>query len=495
MLIAAAVCPHPPLLVPAATGAAKESAGTGPAGTGPVGTGPGRAELAALRQACDAAVAMLTAADPDLLIAVGGAGHTARHPADAAGTLAGFGVPFTIGDGPPVLPLSLTQARWLLARAGVERPVLQAIAASAPAERCLLLGAELAALAPRVALLAMGDGPARRARRAPGAIDADADRYDQQLAHALASGAAAELAELDPRLDDELFIAGRASWQVLAGAALADAGARLAGELRYAAAPFEVSYFVATWRLERISRRKISLKAGYAALVAGLLCASRREAGAVKTAPPPIFPVFRSRLTVAVLERLYVGGGECSVTELAAAAQSNSGTTAREVSRLEEAAIVRSRRVGHTKLVRANESAPFFAALRDLAVIVLGPAHVLGQELAGLNGVEAAAIFGSWAARINGEPGPSPADIDLLVVGRPDRDELHDAIERGRTRLGRNVHVVVVQAKQWKSGKDPFLEELRCRPLSPIGEMPGPLEIAAAKALPHLSPFTAERAE
>jgi hypothetical protein len=238
MLIAAAVCPHPPLLIPAVTGG----------GAAP----PGGADLAALRQACDAAVASLTAADPDLLVAVGGADHTARYPADAAGTLADFGVPFVLGDGPPVLPLSLTQARWLLARAGAEqsgsRAMLQAVATGAPPERCLPLGRELASLAPRVALLAMGDGPARRARRAPGAIDADADRYDKRVASALAAADATQLAGLDPDQDDELFIAGRASWQVLAGAALA-ADLRFTASLRYAAAPFEVSYFVATWTL------------------------------------------------------------------------------------------------------------------------------------------------------------------------------------------------------------------------------------------------------
>jgi hypothetical protein len=39
-------------------------------------------------------------------------------------------------------------------------------------------------------------------------------------------------------------VAGRAAWQVLAGAASAGA---FTADLRYAAAPFEVSYYVATW--------------------------------------------------------------------------------------------------------------------------------------------------------------------------------------------------------------------------------------------------------
>ena len=95
----------------------------------------------------------------------------------------------------------------------------------------------------------MGDGPARRARAAPLAADADADRYDDQVISALASADPAALAALDPREDRPLEIAGRAAWQVLAGAA-GDEHSRHAfdAELRYRGAPFEVSYVVASWR-------------------------------------------------------------------------------------------------------------------------------------------------------------------------------------------------------------------------------------------------------
>ena len=119
------------------------------------------------------------------------------------------------------------------------------IAADAAPAECLHLGEKLAALAPRVALLAMGDGPGRRARAAPGAADPEADRYDDQVAGALAAADPGALAALDPGQDGPLLIAGRAAWQVLAGAAGQDA---FDAELRYRGAPFEVSYVVASWR-------------------------------------------------------------------------------------------------------------------------------------------------------------------------------------------------------------------------------------------------------
>jgi hypothetical protein len=232
MLIAAAVCPHPPLLVPEVTGTAD----------------PGDRELRRLRAACREAVAVLSGEAPGLLVVVGGAGQTAEYPPGPpgpGGSLRDFGVPFTLGAD-PVLPLSLTIGKWLLAGIAPGGPPVAwwGIASGAVTADCLNLGEKLAALAPRVALLVMGDGPGRRARGVPGATDPEADRYDDQVSAALAAADPGALAALDPRRDEELFVAGRAAWQVLAGAASPGA---FTADLCYAAAPFEVSYYVATW--------------------------------------------------------------------------------------------------------------------------------------------------------------------------------------------------------------------------------------------------------
>jgi hypothetical protein len=234
MLIAAAVCPHPPLLIPAATGV----------------PGAGDAELTRLRAACRQAVAAVLAEHPDL-IAVAGADqktkHAVEYPPRARGSLHDYGVPFTLGQDNSAqdLPLSLTIGKWLLSEHQVPRAAWWGIAADAPPAECLQLGEKLAALAPRVALLAMGDGPARRARAAPNAADPEADRYDDRVGRALAAGDAAALAALDPGCDRRLEIAGRPAWQALAGAAAEQA---FIAQLRYRGAPFEVSYLVASWR-------------------------------------------------------------------------------------------------------------------------------------------------------------------------------------------------------------------------------------------------------
>jgi hypothetical protein len=240
VLIAAAVCPHPPLLVPElAAGAA--------------------AELDDVRAACDAAVAVFASAKPDLIVVVGGAPQAAEFDGSAAGSLAGYGVAWQTGRGAPVLPLSLTIGRWLLERrglAGVSRsegrpgaanpPPIQlcATAFASPASACVHLGAQIAKRAGRVALLAMGDGSARRSTKAPGYFDPRAQKYDAAVVRALASADTDRLTRLDPGLSDELMAAGRAAWQVLAGAA-GDGAYR--ARLHCDTAPYGVGYFVVSW--------------------------------------------------------------------------------------------------------------------------------------------------------------------------------------------------------------------------------------------------------
>ncbi|MEU4095341.1 hypothetical protein [Streptomyces sp. NPDC026673] len=230
MLVAAAVCPCPPLLVPdVASGAAPE--------------------LDPLRAACADALAVLAAARPDLLVVVG-AGESAHvWEGGGTGTLRPYGVNLTmrLGDGrdPEPLAPSLTVAAWLLEEARSAAPLHAcAVPAHAPAARMLELGRGLAELADRVALLVMGDGSICRTVKAPGYLDERAEPFDASVARALGAADAGALAALDADLAAELGAAGRAPWQVLAGAA-EDAG--LGGELLYDEAPLGVGYFVAAW--------------------------------------------------------------------------------------------------------------------------------------------------------------------------------------------------------------------------------------------------------
>nr|WSX49432.1 class III extradiol dioxygenase subunit B-like domain-containing protein [Streptomyces sp. NBC_00974] len=234
MLVAAAICPAPPMLVPElAAGAA--------------------AELGDARTACSDALSVLAASRPDLLVVVGAADrdHHGSYPQGARGSFRGFGVEADVRlgegeEGPRLLPAPLAVGAWLLGRAGWGAAPVEGLGVAEPLDtaRCLETGRELAGRDARVALLVMGDGSACRSLKAPGYFDERAAAFDAEAARALGAADVAALCALDSELAAELQAVGRAPWQVLAGAA---EGAGLEGRLLYEDAPYGVGYFVAAW--------------------------------------------------------------------------------------------------------------------------------------------------------------------------------------------------------------------------------------------------------
>jgi hypothetical protein len=107
----------------------------------------------------------------------------------------------------------------------------------------------LPAAATRTALLAVGDGSARRSTTAPGYLDERAVPFDAGIEQAVRDGDLAVLAAVDPGLARDLMATGRPAWQVLAGALGPGPlqPGRPATEVLYADGPFGVGYLVATF--------------------------------------------------------------------------------------------------------------------------------------------------------------------------------------------------------------------------------------------------------
>jgi predicted nucleotidyltransferase len=99
--------------------------------------------------------------------------------------------------------------------------------------------------------------------------------------------------------------------------------------------------------------------------------------------------------------------------------------------------------------------------------VTYGPLPVLTDALAAVPGVDRAFIHGSWAARYRGEAGPVPKDVDVLVVGTADQDDLDGVAQQAQRRLGRPVNIRRVRPASWRrpDPDDPFLQSVRERPL------------------------------
>jgi hypothetical protein len=217
-IIAAAFCPHPPLLVPA------------------VGAG----EPVAVRGPAVAAVKWLAGQPVERIVVLGSGDVSELFPEGAAGNFAGFGVDFSISlPGTPSsaeLPLPLAVGAWLLAEAGWGGPAIALICDASG-------GLPEFPAGPRDGLLVMGDGSARRTEKAPGWLDERAAGFDAGVGDALAAGDPAQLAR-DLTLGAELLAAGAPAW---GAASRLLAGRKWSAGVSYDDAPYGVGYFVATW--------------------------------------------------------------------------------------------------------------------------------------------------------------------------------------------------------------------------------------------------------
>ncbi len=191
----------------------------------------------------------------------------------------------------------------------------------------------------------------------------------------------------------------------------------------------------------------------------------------MRTAPPLLAPIFRSEgqarlLSVALLD------GEYSLRELADRAGVAYATAHREVGRLLEAGILAERVIGRARLIRGNEASPLVPPLAEILTIAAGPVALLREELAGIEGIESAFVYGSFAARSLRAPGAAPQDIDLMVVGVPDPDAVYDACARVEEAVKRPVNPTILTRAE-ASAVSGFLDSVRANTVVEVlGELP-----------------------
>ena len=176
--------------------------------------------------------------------------------------------------------------------------------------------------------------------------------------------------------------------------------------------------------------------------------------------------MFRSQVQGEILA-LVLGAPdvEWTVDELTRRTSHPRQTVANEVRRLAGASLLSTRAIGRTKLVRANMANPYVEPLARLAIMSFGPPQVIREEFGIIRSVEQLFIFGSWAARYAGEQGPAPHDIDVLVIGTPDRDQVYEAARRAEARLGREVNTTIRKSEHWQAADDGFMRRVKSSPL------------------------------
>lgn len=179
---------------------------------------------------------------------------------------------------------------------------------------------------------------------------------------------------------------------------------------------------------------------------------------------PAKLPIFRSGEQSRLLQRLYLWPAKrWSFQELAAGGPSPA-TVDRELGVLAGAGMIAVERVGRTRLFSAEVNSPLYKPLQQLLERTLGAEVLLRRALEATKGVEAAAIFGSWASgtvRVD-------SDLDLLVLGKVDHNELLEAVQPVGRAIGRELNVISYTREELAAkvaAGDAFVRAVLERPL------------------------------
>ena len=182
-----------------------------------------------------------------------------------------------------------------------------------------------------------------------------------------------------------------------------------------------------------------------------------------RSASPSLLPLLRSETQAGLLERLVLRPDDSyTVADLAQALGVTDQSVRRELHRMVDAGIVEREAVGRQGVYHASTASPLYEPLRELVERSVGVEALLRAVLERTSGVEAAAIFGSWArGRIDAQ-----SDVDLLVIGDIDYAALVENLVSLQERIGRDVNVTWMRERElrdrWDSG---FVRDIMAAPM------------------------------
>lgn len=193
----------------------------------------------------------------------------------------------------------------------------------------------------------------------------------------------------------------------------------------------------------------------------------------MRTSAPSELPLFRSELQAQLLSALLASPGDAlTAAHLGRLTGGSRASVHRELHRLVAAGIIRREDVGRSALYRAATDSPLFEPLQALVARTLGVEPELRRRLARLEGIEAAAVFGSWAAGRAREG----SDIDVLVIGDVERADLLRAFADVEDVVRREISVRLYRRAEFEARLDEgsgFLRTVLARPMTPlIGTVP-----------------------
>jgi len=152
------------------------------------------------------------------------------------------------------------------------------------------------------------------------------------------------------------------------------------------------------------------------------------------------------------------------VRELARLTNTSAGTLHKELSKLSDAGILQSKKVGNQQHYSANLQCPIFEELASIFRKTSGLSDVIADALSSAkNQIQLAMVFGSVA---RGEE-QANSDIDVMVVGDIGFGDVVSLLHESQATLRREINPVVYSVDSFKTRveqNDSFIKEILNKP-------------------------------
>src|SRR5256885_12999507 len=175
----------------------------------------------------------------------------------------------------------------------------------------------------------------------------------------------------------------------------------------------------------------------------------------------------RSRVRDRILLEFFAKPGTSAhVREMARRVNASAPPVGAELAELARLGILQTNTVGRSLVYSVNERSPLLGEIRALVQKTIGIEGLIAKAVEGLPGVDAAYIFGSHAAGTD----TARSDVDLLIIGRPNRVALSEQLWPVERPIARDINVVTKPKAQVRErrGVDAFWGRVLGKPKTPV---------------------------
>ena len=139
------------------------------------------------------------------------------------------------------------------------------------------------------------------------------------------------------------------------------------------------------------------------------------------------------------------------------------GNIRRELLNLEKSGLFKRSKKGNLVYYSVNKSSPIFEEFRKIVFKTIGAEGLIRKALAKVENIKIAFIFGSYAK----EEEDYFSDIDLMIIGNPNENELVAKISRIEKKIGREINYYIFSHLDWDKKikeKNSFIENISAQP-------------------------------